>query len=358
MNKKKWFYILKISCFSFLTALIAFLISIIINSYLLYNKLSNIYQIFLQNALIDNQTFQNILRTGLENQTNNKNLTFLILGLDSLEKRTSPPLTDSILILNINLEKQKINLLSLPRDLYLKDYKSKINALYYYEQQQQKPQMATEIISSLIQKPIDYTVILQLNQIKELIDLIGGLDINLQHSFIDKKFPLENVDFDLEKNPEKWYETIEFQAGFQTLSGKQTLQYMRSRYSQDAEGNDQSRNQRQQEIIKAFVPNLINKIYQPKKNPNLLDFALLGKLWNFYQTNFNQYFSIQDLITLTADIIQNKKINFNFNQCYLTIYPDNNDGVLFSPPVQKYQQWVYEIYRPQEFNKLIQQCWQ
>jgi len=358
MNKKKWFYILKISCFSFLTALIAFLISIIINSYLLYNKLSNIYQIFLQNALIDNQTFQNILRTGLENQTNNKNLTFLILGLDSLEKRTSPPLTDSILILNINLEKQKINLLSLPRDLYLKDYKSKINALYYYEQQQQKPQMATEIISSLIQKPIDYTVILQLNQIKELIDLIGGLDINLQHSFIDKKFPLENVDFDLEKNPEKWYETIEFQAGFQTLSGKQTLQYMRSRYSQDAEGNDQSRNQRQQEIIKAFVPNLINKIYQPKKNPNLLDFALLGKLWNFYQTNFNQYFSIQDLITLTADIIQNKKINFNFNQCYLTIYPDSNDGVLFSPPVQKYQQWVYEIYRPQEFNKLIQQCWQ
>jgi len=89
---------------------------------------------------------------------------------DSLEKRTSPPLTDSILILNINLEKQKINLLSLPRDLYLKDYKSKINALYYYEQQQQKPQMATEIISSLIQKPIDCTVILQLNQIKELID--------------------------------------------------------------------------------------------------------------------------------------------------------------------------------------------
>lgn len=359
MNRKNIFILFKNIIFGIFLAFCSLLISLLICGFIFYQKLNAIYQTFLNEAQVSDLELRQTLETSI-NQSQNvkKNLFFLIMGVDSMQNRTSPPLTDTIIIANLNLENKKINLLSLPRDLYLKEYQTKINALYYYSKERNEPQFATQIISELIKKEIDYTLVLELDQVKNLINLINGLNLEIKHGFVDEKFPREDVNFDTEKNPDNWYKTIEFKTGWQTLNGTQALEYIRSRYSGDEEGNDISRNQRQQDIIKALPNNLLKKIYQPQNNPNFINVELLGKLWKFYQDNFNEDLPITDLLALVINQIQNEQlnINFQFNQFHLASYPDDENGVIVNPPVAKYQQWVYEIKNQKQFDNFIIEC--
>jgi LCP family protein required for cell wall assembly len=359
MNRKIIFDFLKNLIFGLLLAICSFLISSIICSFIFYQRINRIYQIFLTNASLTDLELRQTLETSIDRSTKiKKNLFFLILGTDLMENRTSPPLTDTMMVANLNLETNQINLLSLPRDLYLKDYKTKINSLYYYSQKRNEPNFVTDAIGKLINQKIDYTVVVSLDQIKDFIDLIGGLEIEIEHGFIDEKFPREDVNFNLEKNPKKWYKTVEFKPGPQTLNGTKALEYIRSRYSMSSEGNDISRNQRQQDIIKALPNNLFNKIYQPKTNPNLINVKLAGELWKYYQDNFNQNISITELLALGIYQFQNRNFDLKFNQSHLTIYPDQKDGLLINPPISKYEQWAYEIKNQSEFDKFIQNCFQ
>ena len=62
---------------------------------------------------------------------NLKKINFIVLGLDkrddALEKTQT---TDTIMFVSLNLENQKINIISLPRDLWFYDINSKINEIY------------------------------------------------------------------------------------------------------------------------------------------------------------------------------------------------------------------------------------
>lgn len=104
-----------------------------------------------------------------------------------------------------------------------------------------------QVIAEVIGQPIDYTVIIDLDGFKELVDAMGGVTINVQD-----RIPLGGQTWDdaagnpnlVEGSVERWLET-----GVQHLDGYEALWYARSRVTTD----DFSRMRRQRCVVGALV---------------------------------------------------------------------------------------------------------
>lgn len=113
---------------------------------------------------------------------------FLFLGISG-ENYISGNLSDTIMVASVQQEQQKVNLISIPRDLWVSgpDGKfQKINELYTRGGGTEKPDVkATDIIRSKVEAitglTAHYTVIINLEGIKEFVDFIGGLDTDEGH---------------------------------------------------------------------------------------------------------------------------------------------------------------------------------
>jgi anionic cell wall polymer biosynthesis LytR-Cps2A-Psr (LCP) family protein len=106
---------------------------------------------------------------------------------------------------------------------------------------------------------------------------LGGIDITIDRSFDDFKYPIAGKENDLcDGDPEYMcrYEHLRFDAGPQHMDGFTALKFVRSRYSTDpVEGTDFARGKRQEKVISAIkakfisIENLKNsKIYQELYN--------------------------------------------------------------------------------------------
>jgi len=183
---------------------------------------------------------------GIKNPYRKSYLTFLVLGLDQRPGENSL-LTDTILLVVINTQTGNYLLFSIPRDLWLDDLKTKINALYYYGQKKD-PDDGTQLVKKRLEEildwPVNYTVLLGMNQIKELVDLVGGIEIEVERGFVDQEFPKDDGSGEVM--------TVEFKPGRQIFDGGRALQFMRSRKSKDPiEGTDEARQRRQKKVILA-----------------------------------------------------------------------------------------------------------
>ena len=122
----------------------------------------------------------NLLKSGLKQADE---LNILLLGISG-ENYISGNLTDSIILANINLKSQKINLISIPRDLWVNDgscNKQKINELYKINGGKTSPNasyasLLKERVSEVTRQNIQYTVVIDLDGIKNIVDLIGGIE--------------------------------------------------------------------------------------------------------------------------------------------------------------------------------------
>jgi len=169
--------------------------------------------------------------------------TFLLLGAAGAGN-DAPDLTDAILIAHIDPAKQKIYLFSLPRDLLVKipggsNY-TKLNALYSINKKntghefdliKQKAQDITGLT-------IDHYVFVNLNAVKDTIDILKGVNVLVQKDILDTAYP----------GPNHSYETFELKAGWRYLDGETALKYIRSRHST----SDFDRIARQQQILQAL----------------------------------------------------------------------------------------------------------
>lgn len=138
---------------------------------------------------------------------------------------------DTIMLASANPESQKIHLISLPRDLYHKG--RKINELYgaYGIDEVKK---AVYEISGIYP---DKYILFGLDSFVDLIDMIGGVEINVEKPLKDMAYP----------GPDFSYSIVSFNAGIQTMDGQTALKYARSRKST----SDFDRSLRQQQIISA-----------------------------------------------------------------------------------------------------------
>lgn len=282
-------------------------------------------------------------------QTNNhKNV--LVLGVDSLENRGDvPPLTDTMMLVSIDLETAHIKMLPLPRDLWDDAYQTKINALlaYGYDKNSDQPEIfPQEVIAQLTNVDIHHTLVVNLNSLAELIDLLGGVEVDIPIGFIDHNFPRSDVDITTETDPEKLYQTVSFEKGKEVMSGERALQYIRSRKSEDDQGTDLARSERQQQVVLAIIAKV-------QSRQVLSDPTIMGKLFKFYKQKLSKYFPLEELIP-TAKKLLPERHNLTLTPVSISVYPDQEDGVIWHPPVWQYNNlWVYEIRDLETFQKEV-----
>jgi len=286
--------------------------------------------------------------TSPKSQSNQTN--FLILGTDELTSRGDvPPLTDTMLLVSLNLKSGKINLLPLPRDLWSSEYQTKLNALYSYGEDHTPghPEFfVAQTVSALTQMPINYTVVISMNQVKQLIDILGGVKIDVPEAFVDEQFPRSDVDISQVFDPEQLYETVEFKTGEQVMSGETALKYMRSRHSQSEQGSDTDRSLRQQLVFKSIIDQFLD-------TKSWINTVSVGQLLVIYQNDLAKYLPLPDAVGLGKQLWSVRQhIAISFHS--LSIAPEDPSGVIFHPAEYLYQnQWVWAIKSPAQFQEEI-----
>jgi len=238
----------------------------------------------------------------------------MLLGLDprndSLEKTET---TDTIILTSINLNTAKVNLISLPRDLWYLPLNEKINQIY--PQNKDNFPKIQSTFSELTGQKIDKTLIITTQNLIDLVQVIGGIDVVLDKGFKDTKYP--NPEYIKNPVPEiPIYITVEFQTGSIHLDETNVTQFVRSRHSTD----DLDRIKRQQLLIDA----LINKI----KSTNHYK-----ELFKYYKKEIKTNLTYRDYINLFFRLFSNIK-NINLNRVDIT-------SLLYHPTKFINKQWVF-----------------
>ena len=229
---------------------------------------------------------------------------FLLLGIDSRSPggSVSSSLTDTIIIISVDKSTGKAAMVSLPRDLWIEEYENKINSVYALSGKNiDKTIKQIENVSGM---PIHYYAIVGFDVFKDIVDSVGGIDINVETAFEDFLYPIEGKENAMPESSR--YEHLVFKAGDQVMDGETALKYARSRHSTNPlEAGDFARARRQQRVILAIKqkvlssstfldPNKVNKMFDALKsnlqtNIDTADVLILYKaLGNFKYENMKR----------------------------------------------------------------------
>lgn len=176
----------------------------------------------------------------------------LLLGVGG-NNHPGGTLTDTIQVLSIDPENKKIAALSIPRDLYVtvEDYGGvKINQVYQIGAENEGlygggPQLMKETVSEILDLPIHYYVKLDFEGFKDIINEVGGIDIDVPTAISDPYYPAEDM---------VGYDPFYIEAGEQYMNGATALKYARSRETT----SDFDRSARQQQILLALRDKVLN----------------------------------------------------------------------------------------------------
>jgi len=202
----------------------------------------------------------------------------LLLGVPG-KGNDAPDLTDTILIAQIKNNPMKINLISVPRDLWVRVPQSetftKINTLYVFgkaaRDQNYGISLAKQKIEEITGLKIDYYFLIDMSLVKQIIDELGGVNVWVAKDIYDPRFP----------GPNHSYQTFEIMAGWRYLDGETASKYMRTRHSSRG---DFDRIERQQQVLEALKQKLMG-LNPISDLPPLLKIA--EKFWNNIQTDIS-----------------------------------------------------------------------
>ena len=130
-----------------------------------------------------------ITDSGLKNDNGRVNILLLGIGGDGHD---GPNLTDTIVIVSVDKNGKDVALVNIPRDLWVPDLNAKINAVYAYGQDKNNNglEQAKQTVSKLFGLPIHYAFRIDFGGFVKAINLVGGLDINVETSFVDYRYPV------------------------------------------------------------------------------------------------------------------------------------------------------------------------
>ena len=225
------------------------------------------------NSFMDSIRF--LVKPGETAFKGNKTLNILCLGLDNnYDERgiayTKGSRSDTMFVLSIDSSAQRVSMLSIPRDTWVNipgyGYE-KINGAYALG----GLELAKKTVSAFLGVPIDHYVIIRIKAAKEIIDAIGGLELDV----------MKDMDYD-----DNWGNLhIHLKKGPQKLDGMQAVGYARFRH--DEEG-DWGRMKRQQQVINAIIREL-------KKPDNL---PKIDKLIGIVRANIETDFSAPEIVDI------------------------------------------------------------
>lgn len=178
---------------------------------------------------IDRKSSKRITAVSLEDRDP---ITIALFGIDTGGLgRTEQGRSDTMMIVTLNPKEKKTTVVSLDRDIYTKivgyDSYDKLNHAYAFG----GVKMALNSIEYLLDVPIDHYVSINLQGLTDLIDAVGGIEVD------------NKIDFTLDG--------VHVPEGKQHLDGTTGLAYARMR-KQDPEG-DIGRQRRQREVVSKIV---------------------------------------------------------------------------------------------------------
>jgi LCP family protein required for cell wall assembly len=195
-----------------------------------------------------------------------KDINILLMGIDARPGETAAR-SDTLILASIHPSIQKAVLVWIPRDTRLytpfKGF-NKINSVNFVK----GPEATCDVVGNLMGLDVYYYVAVNFAGFEQLIDLIGGVDME--------------VDINLYSDRSNVY----LKKGYQNLNGREALKYVRFRNQPSA---DIGRTQRQQKFMKALVEQLLKPgtvIKIPKLVPEVREMV---------ETNIN----ISDMLYLT-----------------------------------------------------------
>jgi len=179
----------------------------------------------------------------------------LALGVDRRSNAgfVSGVLTDTVMVASLDAKKKDVVIISIPRDLWVKmdNYTSgKINSAYAFG----GVELTQKVVEQVLGIPIHYFIVVDFESFEKAIDVLGGVDVNVENAFDDYKYPIFGKELDeCGGDPELKcrYEHLHFDAGLQQMDGETALAFARSRYAEGPEGGDFARMKRQQKVMLA-----------------------------------------------------------------------------------------------------------
>lgn len=188
-------------------------------------------------------------------------LNFVLMGSDS--RGSDRGRSDSLMVAHLNATRDKVYLITLPRDLYVPipaHGKNKINAAYSFG----GPALTVKTVQNLMTTRMDHTVMINFEGFIGLTTDVGGVTVfnETDSTNLGFHFPRGNI----------------------TISGEEALAYVRERYA--LPGGDLDRAARQRNVVKA----LILKLLKPEVLANPATF-------NAVVTKLGGYVTVDDKLT-------------------------------------------------------------
>lgn len=213
--------------------------------------------------------------------------------------------TDSIMVVAIDMPRQQVGVISIPRDLYVEvpDYgKERINAVDYIGEKIKAPGggpgLVSRVISATLGIPTQHYARIQMTGLAQLIDALGGVTVTLDCPLYERT-PNDALP--------AGYEEWTLPAGQVWLNGDAARKFATYRYVT----SDFGRIQRQQQLIWAIR----NRALQSNIIPRI------PELWKAFSNMFVTDLSLVDVIRLA-----------NFG---IKLKPADVHGLIIGPPIVK-----------------------
>ncbi|WP_226606099.1 LytR family transcriptional regulator [Bacillus cereus] len=158
-----------------------------------------------------------------------KPISILMMGVD--QRGEDQGRSDSLMLFTLNPTTKSMKIVSIPRDSYTeivgKGTKDKINHAYAFG----GIDMSVKTVENFLNVPVDHYIEVNMDGFKDIVDAVGGVDVN------------NDLDFT--------YEGIHFEKGNIHLDGRKALHYSRMR-KLDPRG-DFGRQMRQRQVIQGVI---------------------------------------------------------------------------------------------------------
>lgn len=283
----------------------------------------------------------------LDGEQNGK-VNILLLGIGG-KGHSGEELTDTIIIASIKPQSQEAALLSIPRDLYVQipqtNINSKINAvktMWDKNKEKNGMKLLTKTVEEVSGLDINYYVQLDFDGFIEIIDDLGGIDIELENDINDPTYP----------NFSRGYDPFYISRGRHHLNGAIALKVARSRHSTMG---DFDRIKRQQIIIKAVK----QKLYERYSKFDVLSFKnIFLDLGDHLKTNIEpkeipRFYKIMKDIKnhkITAATIDTREyLNRTYVGMGYTLQPKTGDY----EEIKKFSENIFDIEISDQRKELI-----
>ena len=220
----------------------------------------------------------------------------LLMGIDTGDLgRVEQGRSDTMMVATISPQDNQTTVVSIGRDSYVDivghGTTDKINHAYAFG----GPAMAMNTVEKFLDIPIDHYVSINMAGLKDLVDAVGGIEVDNEITFSQDGF--------------------DFAIGRTSLNGEQALAYSRMRY-EDPNG-DYGRQERQRKIVEGIV----------KKVLSLDGITQYQTILNAVEQNMKTDMSFDDMRTLA----------FNYRSAFQTIKQDQLQGEGFMQDGISYQ---------------------